>query len=149
MSSPDTAFAAMRSRWDALYALHLYLPVSGAARSMKRRRDANPTRLPQAAWSELLSSRPIRLVETGKRNGNVNLSEVALLGAAAAGVAPGSEIIEIGTFDGRTALNLAVNAPDGVVIATLDLPANQPTAFPIEASERQYVEKPSSGDRLR
>jgi hypothetical protein len=149
MSSPDTAFAAMRSRWDALYALHLYLPVSGAARSMKRRRGASPTRLPQAAWSELLSSRPIRLVETGKRNGNVNLSEVALLGAAAAGVAPGSEIIEIGTFDGRTALNLAVNAPDGVVIATLDLPANQPTAFPIEASERQYVEKPSSGDRLR
>jgi hypothetical protein len=24
-----------------------------------------------------------------------------------------------------------------------------PTAFPIEAAERQYVEKPSSGDRLR
>jgi hypothetical protein len=149
MSSPDTTFATLRSRWDALYALHFYLPVSAAARSMKRRQNASPTRLPQAAWSELLPSRAIRLVETAKHNGNVNLSEVAILAKAAAGVPPGSEIVEIGTFDGRTALNLAINARDGVAVATLDLPANQPTAFPIEASERQYVEKPSSGDRLR
>ena len=161
MSSPDhvqgnAAFAAARARWNALYALYVYLPVSGAARSVKRlsralrgHPDADPTQLPQTGWTEVLRSAPVRLIETGKRDGNVNLSEVAILAQAASGVPPGSEIIEIGTFDGRTALNLALNAPDGVSIATLDLPANQPTAFPIEASERQYVDKPSSGDRLR
>jgi hypothetical protein len=161
MSSPDRVPATAplqdaRARWDALYALHIYLPVSGAARSLRRlsralrgRADANPTKLPQAAWTDVLPGKSVRLTETGKRDGNVNLSEVAILAKAASAVPPGSEIIEIGTFDGRTALNLAVNAPEGVAIATLDLPANQPTAFPIEASERQYVEKPSSGDRLR
>jgi hypothetical protein len=161
MSSPDhvfdnATFATARARWDALYALYVYLPVSSAARSVRRlsralrgRTDADPTHLPQAAWTDVLPGMPVRLIETSKRDGNVNLSEVAILAQAASSVPPGSEIIEIGTFDGRTALNLAVNAPDGVAIATLDLPANQPTAFPIEASERQYVEKPSSGDRLR
>jgi hypothetical protein len=161
MSSPgqvrDGAVCAVaRARWDALYALYVYLPVSAAARSVRRlsralrgRAEANPTRLPQAAWTDVLPSAPVRLIETEKRDGNVNLSEVAILAEAASSVPPGSEIIEIGTFDGRTALNLAVNAPAGVAIVTLDLPADQTTAFPIEASERQYVEKPSSGDRLR
>lgn len=161
MSSPDHVrdtgiLQDARARWDALYALYIYLPVSGAARSMKRLRralrghpDPRLTRLPQAGWTDVLPSAPVRLIETAKRDGNVNLSEVAILAQAASSVPPGSEIIEIGTFDGRTALNLAVNAPEGVVIATLDLPANQPTAFRIEASERQYVEKPRSGDRLR
>jgi len=161
MSSPDHAFGnstlqAIRARGDALYALNVYLPVSSAARSVRRlsralrgRPDTHPTRLPQAAWMAVLPKAPVRLIETAKHNGNVNLSEVAILAAAAACVPPGSEIIEIGTFDGRTALNLALNAPLGVAIATLDLPADQATAFPIEASERQYVEKPSSGERLR
>lgn len=158
MSSPDhvDGSGALKARFDALYALYVYLPVSRAARSVRRlsralrgSSDTNRTLLPKTAWTDVLPRSPVRLVETAKRNGNVNLSEVAILAVAAAGVPSGSEIIEIGTFDGRTALNLAVNAPYGVAIATLDLPANQPTAFPIEASERQYVEKPSSGDRLR
>lgn len=61
----------------------------------------------------------------------------------------GSEIIEISTFDGRTALNLAINAPPGVSIATLDLSADQPSALEIEASEQRYVDKPTPGARLR
>ena len=68
---------------------------------------------------------------------------------AASDVAAGSEIVEIGTFDGRTALNLAINAPAGVSIATLDLPPDQPSALEIEASERRYVDKPAPGARLR
>jgi hypothetical protein len=161
MSSPDhvgaiAVFQAARARGNAIYALYVYLPVSTAARSIKRisralrgRPDAGATGLPQAAWTDVLPKSPVRLTEVGKRDGNVNLSEVAILAEAAAGVPAGSEIIEIGTFDGRTALNLAINAPAGVAIATLDLPAGQPTAFPIDASERQYVEKASSGQRLR
>jgi hypothetical protein len=44
---------------------------------------------------------------------------------------------------------LAINAPAGVSIATLDLPPDQPSALEIEASERRYVDKPTPGARLR
>lgn len=76
----------------------------------------------------------------------MRLSELAL---AARATPSGNEIIEISTFDGRTALNLAINAPPGASIATLGLPANQPSALAIEASEQRYVDKPTPGARLR
>ena len=79
----------------------------------------------------------------------MRLSELAILALAAREAAPGSEIMEIGTFDGRTALNLAINASAGVPIATLDLPADQPSALAIEQSKRRYVDKPAPGARLR
>jgi hypothetical protein len=150
------AYEAARARCSGHYALSIYLPLSSAARSInafgRRLRGGKPagqTRLPQTGWTEVLSKTPILLVETRKQDGNVKLSEVAILAQAASSVPPGSEIIEIGTFDGRTAINLAVNAPAGVKIATLDLPASHPTAHPLDGSERRYVEKPSSGERLR
>ena len=145
-----------RARIAGAYALHLYLPVSRLARAWRGRlrrwrgkNGAQPTRLPQAPWPHALGRHPIRLAETVKSDGNVRLSELALLALAAAGAPAGSEILEIGTFDGRTALNLAINAQSGVSIATLDLPADQPSALAIEQSERRYVDKPAPGARLR
>ncbi len=138
------------------YALHGYLPASLAARSLRHRlrrwrgkAEAPAMRLAQASWSKILKSRPIRLTETEKSDGNVRVSELAMLALAAADVPAGSAIVEIGTFDGRTALNLAINAPHGVSIATLDLPADQASALAIEDSERRYVDKPTPGARLR
>ena len=148
----ETAIA----RVAGAYALRAYLPASLAARSLRAqlrrwrgKAEAAATRLPQAPWPQVLHSHPIGLAETAKSDGNVRLSELAILALAAREVAPGSEIIEIGTFDGRTSLNLAINAPHGVSIATLDLPADQPSAMTIEASERRYVDKPAPGARLR
>jgi predicted O-methyltransferase YrrM len=138
------------------YALRGYLPVSNAARTLRYRLrrlrgkpEAPAARLMQAPWTQVLKTSPIRLTETGKSDGNVRLSELAILALAASAVPPGSEIIEIGTFVGRTALNLAINAAPGVTIATLDLPAGQQSALQIEASERRYVDKPAPGARLR
>jgi hypothetical protein len=71
--------------------------------------------------------------------------ELAILAQASAQTEPGSEIIEIGTFDGRTTLNIAVNAPEHTPVVTLDLPDNHPTRYELEASERRLVEKPASG----
>jgi len=151
-----SAYQAVHARCSAHYALSLYLPVSRGARSLKAlsrtlrgRKPAAPTRLPQVSWTDVLPKQPIVLVETQKRDGNVNLSEIAILALAASHVRPGGEIVEIGTFDGRTAINLAVNALPGVAIVTLDLPAGHPTAHPLDRSERLYVEKPASGARLR
>lgn len=147
---------AARARFAGAYALHGYLPASLAARSLRNtlrkvrgKAGAAATRLPQAPWHRVLKSQPIALAETAKSDGNVRLSELAILALAARETPPGSAIIEIGTFDGRTALNLAINADAGVSIATLDLPPDQASALEIEKSERRYVDKPAPGARLR
>jgi predicted O-methyltransferase YrrM len=144
------------ARIAGTYALRAYLPASLAARTFRNslrqlrgKTVASVPWLPRASWSQVLENHPIQLAETAKSDGNVRLSELAVLALAARATPSGSEIIEIGTFDGRTALNLAINAPAGVSIATLDLPADQPSALAIEESERRYVDKPAPGARLR
>jgi len=147
----------MRARATALYALHAYLPASQIGHSFRRISRAlrgkppsrQPTALPQLSWRQALPARPAALVETQKQHGNVNLAELAVLALAAAHAAPGSEIIEIGTFDGRTALNFAVNAPERTAVVTLDLPAGEATAYAIEEAERSLANKPQPGARLR
>jgi predicted O-methyltransferase YrrM len=155
---PGIALEMARARLAGAYALRTYLPVSQLARSLRHRlrrlrgkasADVPVTRLAHAAWPQILKAGPIRLAETAKSDGNVRLSELAVLALAALATPAGSEIIEIGTFDGRTALKLAINAPHGVSIATLDLPADQPSALAIEESERRYIGKPVPGARLR
>jgi hypothetical protein len=152
-----TGVEAILARASALYALHAYLPASQLGHSFRRisrtLRGKPPSRqvttLPQLSWREALPARRAVLVETQKHHGNVNLAELAVLALAAAQVAPGSEIIEIGTFDGRTALNFAVNAPEPTAVVTLDLPAGAATAYSIEEAERSLADKPQSGARLR
>ena len=148
----------LRARLAGLYALNVYLPLSamGHRRRTRRRarlgainRHAQPTRLPRIEWHEALPKSPIYLVETQKRNGNVRLSELGLLAQAAAACIPGSEIIEIGTFDGRTTMNLSTNAPTGSTVFTLDLPPDQPTQFTLAPGERMFVEKALPGERFR
>lgn len=146
-----------KARLLAFYALRGYLPVSELAarfrKTMRRLRGAAvpmpATQLSRRAWWELLEPRRIHLVEADKSDGNVRLSELAILAQAAAAATADGEIIEIGTFDGRTALNFAVNAPPAVSIATLDLPADQVPALALDAGERRYVDKPAPGARLR
>jgi methyltransferase family protein len=58
-------------------------------------------------------------------------------------------IVEIGTFDGRTTLNLAVNAPAQTPVFTLDLPPDEAAAYALAPGERQYVDKPKPGARFR
>jgi predicted O-methyltransferase YrrM len=96
----------------------------------------------------LLPDRPTRLVEAEKTDGNVNLAELGVIAKAAAGVEPGDLIVEIGTFDGRSTLNLAINSPAQCELFTLDLPPELPTHSRLEAEERKYVEKPYPGARF-
>ncbi len=117
-------------------------------RALRGVREGYATQLRSAAWSDLLVRKPIGLVQTGKADGNVNLGELAVLAQAAAAIEPDRLVVEIGTFDGRTALNLAVNAPQARVI-TLDLPPEDRAAFALAPGERQYVDKPAPGARFR
>ena len=147
---------SLAARAMGLYALSVYLPLSLLAQRLRNhrrarrgvRRDTYATALPQVAWGDVLGRRPIRLVEAGKADGNVNLAELAILAQAAAAVAPGSSVVEIGTFDGRTTLNLAINAADASVF-TLDLPPDERALYALAPGERKYVDKPQPGARFR
>jgi predicted O-methyltransferase YrrM len=150
------AWPSLAARAHGLYALSVYLPVSLLAHRLREHnrarrgvaRDTHATALPQAAWSEVLARRAIRLTETDKADGNVNLAELAILAQAAAAIPQGTNVVEIGTFDGRTTLNLAVNAGEASVF-TLDLPPDERAAFALAPGERQYVDKPRPGARFR
>jgi predicted O-methyltransferase YrrM len=148
----------LRAKWNAWYALWIYLPYSLLARAYRQQSRAvrgvkNPhqqrTHLRRASWRSFLRSRPIRLVETQKVKGNVRLSELAVLAKAAANVPPGKQIVEIGTFDGRTTLNLAVNSTSSVAVVTLDLPKDFTPKFPMNIGEYKLANKPVSGARYR
>lgn len=80
--------------------------------------------------------------------GGVSFLELLVLSALVSKSRPRA-IFEIGTFEGRTTLNLAINAPQSQVY-TLDLPPSQvdATALPIEQGERSCIEKPASGARF-
>jgi hypothetical protein len=143
---------------SAFYALNVALPVSTVERAWRSRvrslrgtarRHAQVTHLPQIAWSKIFAWRPIWLVETEKRNGNVHLGELAVLALAAAATRPGDEVVEIGTFDGRTTINLAINAPEECPVFTLDLPPEQPTQFALDTGERTFIDKPLIGERFK
>jgi hypothetical protein len=60
-------------------------------------------------------------------------------------------VFEFGTFDGRTTLNIAANAPAQATVYTLDLPADQSdrSAVPLDTRELRYATKPESGARFK
>lgn len=143
------------------YATRCYLPCSATAKRLRRlsrhlRGKADPftqrTTLPTISWSQLPGLRRPRVWIGGKRNGDVRLSEVAILSALAGSCPPDSTLFEIGTFDGRTTFHLAVDSASTCRVHTLDLPSGQATQFDVDRRERHLIEKPSSGtwiERLR
>jgi predicted O-methyltransferase YrrM len=105
-----------------------------------------PPQLPQKTAAALFPQEMgLELHHIIGQDGNVSVIELAILAKAAKMLQP-AEIFEIGTFDGRTTFNLAVNAPQARVY-TLDLPPTQAdqTALSVESIERKYIEKPESG----
>jgi predicted O-methyltransferase YrrM len=140
------------SRLAGIYARSIYHPVSLLGRKLRSvsRRLRGVTRgqktsLPVIDWQALFPALPIRLTEARKNAGDVSVAELAILATAAAATAAGEQIVEIGTFDGRTTLNLALNAPAQFAVFTLDLPPGQAPKFALEEAERVLVEKPASG----
>src|ERR1044072_374644 len=120
--------ARLSARQNGVRGRALYPPFAALGKrlrsvSRKLRGGMDPkseTRLPAVHWSALLPANPIYLVEARKELGNATQGEPALLATAATTVAAGADVVEIGTFDGRTTLNLAINTPAEVVVHTLD-----------------------------
>lgn len=111
-------------------------------------REGMTPMLPAVGPDEITSDgTPVALFGLEPRDGNVSLLEIIVLARLVRERAPRT-IFEIGTFDGRTTLNLAANAPDDAMVFTLDLPANEPTAYALAPADYHFVNKPASGARL-
>jgi predicted O-methyltransferase YrrM len=102
--------------------------------------------LPVASLGSLLGTIPVVVKEAAGVDGNVSVTELLVLATLVRRV-QAKRIFEIGTFDGRTTLNFAANAPDAEV-HTLDLPQDQQSALTIKIGDEKYIEKPKSGSRF-
>ena len=106
--------------------------------------------LPRVHADEVVPLDPApRVVEPRGAPGNVSFYELYVLNCAARARSP-RYLFEIGTFDGRTLLNLVANSPTLERAYSLDLPrtAIDRTALPIHRHDRSFVDKPRSGERI-
>jgi len=113
--------------------------------------ESSPTILPMVTVDDLVAQpQAVTICHAEARDGNVSLLELVLINQLVAGRRP-MRLFEIGTFDGRTTLNMACNAPPEAVVMTLDLPRDliDQTALPIEDRERMHIDKPGSGELFR
>lgn len=107
-------------------------------------------RLPVAPISSVLREHiDLKLLGSLGDPGNVSLLELMVLANLARTANP-PVAFEIGTFNGRTALNLAANLPAEGKVLTLDLPQSQlgETKFALAPQEDAFVEKPTSGAKF-
>ncbi len=139
------------------YATRILLSLSGLARGWRRsaRRwrgktegGLQPVTLPAISWRRCTRRRLAGVREPAKANGNIRLSELAVINLLAADCADGTDLFEIGTFDGRTTLNLALSAPPRCRVFSLDLPHETRTRFELAAGEDHMVDKGASGQRI-
>ena len=107
--------------------------------------------LPGESSSKTLAAVPkIRLLAVHGVDGNTSLLELALL-ASLVKIAGARAVFEFGTFDGRTAVNLAANCALGGTVFTLDLPSEQAnvTRLPLDDRDKVYIDKPAPGARYK
>jgi Methyltransferase domain len=107
--------------------------------------------VPSVAITSLVSNAAsLHLCEQAEDVGNISLAELFVLVELLRTCQP-TTCFEIGTYDGRTALNMAANTPEDAVIYTLDLPRDQigSTLFPLNPADLGVVKKETSGARYR
>jgi predicted O-methyltransferase YrrM len=94
-----------------------------------------------------MNDEAVELIEPEVQPGNMPVNELAVICGIILKEKPRS-IFEIGTFNGRTTMNMALNAPDNCKVFTLDLPREElsDTRYRISARYRKLVEKEISGE---
>ena len=75
------------------------------------------------------------LAPLGEKPGNVWMNELVVLAGICRLLQP-KQVFELGTFNGRTTVNLAANCPDDSVVHTLDIPHDHPIYAPVGGEER-------------
>ncbi|HEX2721737.1 MAG TPA: class I SAM-dependent methyltransferase [Gemmatimonadaceae bacterium] len=92
----------------------------------------------------------VSIREVAGVDGNVTERELIVIARLVAATGA-KNIFELGTFDGRTTLNMASNAGEGARVFTLDLPAGSAdaTSAALDPHESKYTDKAISGTRYR
>ncbi len=106
--------------------------------------------IPKITIGDLLGNEvSLKLTEIDAVEGNVVECELLVIAALIHQSEPGV-CFEIGTFDGRTALNIAMNQPPGGRLFTLDLLRSEinTTQLALDKAEVRYIDKPASGSRF-
>ncbi len=109
------------------------------------------TTLSQMNLSDIVSEgSSIRILSPASVFGNVTPLELIVINKLVRALRP-ERIFEIGTFDGRTTLNMAANAPQGAIVYTLDLPESEvaSTGLAIALGDERYIKKDASGSRFK
>lgn len=99
--------------------------------------------IPQIDLSEIIpESASIQILELVTVDGNISLLETIIIAKLIKHYNP-SKLFEIGTFDGRTTLNMAANCSEQAKVYTLDLPKDKlySTKLPIVPVEKKYIDK--------
>jgi hypothetical protein len=151
-----TSFAGawLRVAVGSALALGVSIPSERARRRVVRiarefgyhHRPGLDTILPRMQPDELLPDLPLRIKAPVGEDGNVTLLELVVLNGLVQQRRP-ARIFEIGTFDGRTTLNLAANAPEHAVVFTLDLPAGGDVPATVDPDDMQFIRRAKRGGR--
>ncbi len=107
--------------------------------------------LPTVTAREILpADMDVHILEPVAVDGNVTILELLII-IQLARQHGALHCFEVGTFDGRTTLNLAVNCAEQAKVYTLDLPQEElgKTSLAIEQGDIAYIAKPISGARFR
>ncbi len=105
--------------------------------------------VPAVDSSELgLQNTRVEITEKDHTDGNVSSEEINIISKLVAKRKP-KTIFEIGTFDGRTTINMARSAPVDAKIYTLDLLPEHlnETAFGVHKNDLPYIQKAVVGAR--
>lgn len=120
----------------------------------KLRELAHPeirTTIPEVEIADIVDdSTPIRLRETAWKDGNISLAELTAI-IKIIRQHNSKNILEIGTYDGRTTLNLAANSPEDAMVYTLDLPKKRTNSVPPSPfrGDKSFVNKAVTGLRFQ
>jgi predicted O-methyltransferase YrrM len=141
-------FGIFRARDRALITMigaHFGLRLEGAEPSKK----IEPI-IPEIDPSEIFTNdAELKVLEPKAVAGNMSIFQMALISNLIVTHKP-QQIFEIGTFDGRTTLNMSANSLPESKIFTLDLPKTQlgATGLPLGPEDALYVNKDKSGSRF-
>lgn len=108
------------------------------------------TQLPKISFDSVITNEIIEIIEPFGKNGNVNLDELAIINGIIKKEDP-KKIFEIGTFDGRTTINMAYSSKDSCEIYTLDLPKELlgKTKFKVGDYDKTLIDKDIFGERIK
>ena len=106
-------------------------------------------RLPSISYNRVIANDSIEVIEPLGKDGNVTLEELVIINGIIKKEHP-KQIFEIGTFDGRTTINMANSSQDECKVHTLDLQREEleNTKYEIGSYDKTLVDKEISGERI-